>query len=392
MPAARDDLGAAVAADVHERSQRAIAVAYHDERNLAGAQREVRARLGELTAVARVLPGGREQPRALLLEQLGIGVPAVRQRVGHVVSPAAAAKATAWQAGSISGSSSRQRSSTPSRSASPDSTSGTAGVEAAAGRDARRVGRLPGQDLLLHLLDLGHDGEERACVGVLRRRQQLLGRPLLDDAAEVHHRHAVGDVPGEPEVVRDDEDADARLAHQLQHQREDLAANRGVERGHRLVGDEQARVQHHRAGDDHALALAARDLVRVAREEALRRAQAGAPQRVGHELLLVSLDLLDANALGDRLVDRLACVQGAGRVLEDHLGVPAVLTQRPAIAAERLATEAHLALVGDAQAHDRACERRLAAARLADKRDDLAAVHREVDAVDGPRDAVFRDR
>ena len=30
--------------------------------------------------------------------------------------------------------------------------------------------------------------------------------PVLDDPAEVHHGHAVGDVPGQPEVVRHDED------------------------------------------------------------------------------------------------------------------------------------------------------------------------------------------
>ena len=59
--------------------------------------------------------------------------------------------------------------------------------------------------------------------------------------------------------------ADARLAHEPQHQREDLAAHRGVERGDRLVGDEQARLEHHRARDHHALALPARELVRVAR-------------------------------------------------------------------------------------------------------------------------------
>src|SRR3712207_8084898 len=62
------------------------------------------------------------------------------------------------------------------------------------------------------------DREQRAGVGMPRLGQDALGRPVLDDAAEVHHRDAVGDVPGEAEVVRHDEDADARLAHEPQHE------------------------------------------------------------------------------------------------------------------------------------------------------------------------------
>ena len=46
---------------------------------------------------------------------------------------------------------------------------------------------------------------------------------------------------------------------------EDLAAHRGVEARDRLVGDEQLRLEHHRARDHHALTLPARDLVRVQR-------------------------------------------------------------------------------------------------------------------------------
>ncbi len=112
-------------------------------------------------------------------------------------------------------------------------------MEAAARRDARRVRCLALQDELLHLLDLGHDGEQGARVGMPWVREQLLGGPLLDDPPEVHHRDPVGDVPREPEVVRDDEDRDPGISHQLEHELEDLAAHRGIEARHRLVGDEE---------------------------------------------------------------------------------------------------------------------------------------------------------
>ena len=102
--------------------------------------------------------------------------------------------------------------------------------------------------------------------------EQLLGRPLLDDPAEVHDRYAIGDVPGQPEIVGDDEDRDARLANEAEHQLQDLTANRRVEARHRLVRHEQRRLQHHRAGDHDPLALPAGDLVRKEGEEPLGRA------------------------------------------------------------------------------------------------------------------------
>ena len=77
------------------------------------------------------------------------------------------------------------------------------------------------------------------------------------------------------------------LVAQPQQQREDLAAHRGVQRGHRLVGDEHLRVERQRAGDDDALPLAAGQLVRVAQEEPLGRPQPGPGQRLGDPASLV---------------------------------------------------------------------------------------------------------
>ena len=160
---------------------------------------------------------------------------------------------------------------------------------------------------------------------------------------------------------------------------EDLAAHRGVEARDRLVGDEQLGLEHHRARDHDALALAAGDLVRVEAEEPLGRAQAGARERGRDELLLVALDLLDAQPLGDRLVDRLARVERAGRVLEDHLHLRAgTVGARAVVVADRLAAEADLARARALEPEDRARERRLAAARLADEREHLARADGEV--------------
>ena len=76
------------------------------------------------------------------------------------------------------------------------------------------------------------------------------------------------------------EDRDLLVAHEVQQQAQDLAPDGGVEARHRLVGDEQPGIHHHRPGDDDPLALPPGELVGVAEEEALRRTQAAASERL----------------------------------------------------------------------------------------------------------------
>ena len=100
----RHHLRAAVAADVHERAQLALAVADDDQRHVTRAQREVGAGLGELPEVAGVLPGAGEQPLALAREHLAVDVPAVGQgvrarqpRASRARSRGQLAPATGWR-------------------------------------------------------------------------------------------------------------------------------------------------------------------------------------------------------------------------------------------------------------------------------------------------------
>ena len=71
-------------------------------------------------------------------------------------------------------------------------------------------------------------------------------------------------MPDHGQVVRDEEEREAQLALQVLEQVDDLRLDRHVQRGDRLVGDDQLRLQGERAGDADALALAAGELVRVA--------------------------------------------------------------------------------------------------------------------------------
>ena len=67
-----------------------------------------------------------------------------------------------------------------------------------------------------------------------------------------------------PEVVRDEEVGEVELVLEVLEQVDDLGLDRDVERGDRLVGDDQLRPQRERPGDADPLPLAARELVRVA--------------------------------------------------------------------------------------------------------------------------------
>ncbi len=62
-----------------------------------------------------------------------------------------------------------------------------------------------------------------------RRGEQVLGARGLDDAAEIHHRDPVGDVPHHREVVGDEDVGKPEPALQVAQQVEHLRADRDVE-------------------------------------------------------------------------------------------------------------------------------------------------------------------
>ena len=82
------------------------------------------------------------------------------------------------------------------------------------------------------------------------------------------------------QVVGDEQVAHAALRLEVREQVDDLALDGHVERGHRLVADDQVRLQGQRARDADALQLATRERRRPS--IALRRVEAHSlQQRVG---------------------------------------------------------------------------------------------------------------
>ena len=106
-----------------------------------------------------------------------------------------------------------------------------------------------------------------------RRAEQHFARRDLDDAAAAHDGDAVGHVVDDREIVRDEEIGEAEFAAQIVEEIENLRLHRDVERRDRFIADEQLRSEREGARDADALALAARETMRIAAEEA--RIEAG---------------------------------------------------------------------------------------------------------------------
>ena len=192
----------------------------------------------------------------------------------------------------------------------------------------------------------------------------------------------------------------AVLGLEILDQVEDLRLHGDVERRRRLVGDQHVGAVGERHGDHHALALAARHLVRIllaaappARGSALPRAASSARAIASLRRHLV----VQVEDLAELLADRIDRVQRAHRLLEDHRDVVAAQLAHLALSdmvEDVLAVERDARLLADRGAlgqepHERARRHRLARAALADERDGLALVELERDVAHGVDDAAL---
>ncbi len=213
----------------------------------------------------------------------------------------------------------------------------------------------------------GHRREQGLRVGVLGVLVERLPVRDLDDLAQIHHGHPVGDVAHHREVVGHEQVGQPELGLELLQQVDDLGLDRDVQRRDRLVADDQARLHGQRPGDADALALAARQLVRVP------AGHGGQQARVAEQLVdprgaggPVRHDAVDGERLRDDLAHRHPRVERAVRVLEDDLHAPAHPAQLGVRELRHVpALEDHLAAGGRLEPEDGAAGGGLAAARLA---------------------------
>ena len=246
------------------------------------------------------------------------------------------------------------------------------------------------------LADARHRGEQPLGVVVVRMVEDLFHVALLHHMPAVHHHHLVGQVGDDAHVVGDDQHAGAELVLGQAQQIQDLGLHGHIQCGGRLVGQDQAGVEHQRHRDDDALLLAARELVRIVVHAGFRVGDADLLQDVdglGAQLLLV-LHTVRAQALLDLPADGVHRVEHRVRLLEDHgrlaaahaLQVLAAQGEHVEFAGAVSLGEHHGAGGGGGfgqQLDDRACGHRLAGAGFADHADHGAARDREAHAVHG---------
>ena len=88
----------------------------------------------------------------------------------------------------------------------------------------------------------------------------------LDDLAIVHDADPVGHLAHDAEIVGDQQHRHVELGLELEQEVEDLRLDGHVERGGRLVGDQQVGLVGERHGDHHPLPLPAGKLMRIGLE------------------------------------------------------------------------------------------------------------------------------
>ena len=261
-----------------------------------------------------------------------------------------------------------------------------AGVEAAAGGDCERARHVALEDQVppRAVGSRQRNGrEQRLGIGVARSCEEGGLGGELDDLAEVHDRDAMGDVLHHREVVGDEDEAEPETGLQILEQVDDLCAHRDVEGRDGLVADQELGLDRKGAGDADALALAARELVRVAPRVAGQ--QAHEAEELGHPLLFRAAagEAVNGERLGQHLADRHARVERAVGVLEDDLHLAAQAPHALARECQDIAPlEPDRPAVGIDEAQHQPAGRGFPAPALAHERERLAGREGEVDAVD----------
>jgi hypothetical protein len=115
----------------------------------------------------------------------------------------------------------------------------------------------------------GDAAEQALGVGMAHLVEDLFDRTALDHDTGVHHVHPLAGLEDQPQIMRDVDHRGFELPGDLADQLDDAGLHRHVQRRGRLVEQQQRWVRQQGHGDDHALLLATRDLVRVDRHDAL---------------------------------------------------------------------------------------------------------------------------
>ena len=223
----------------------------------------------------------------------------------------------------------------------------------------------------------------------------MLERAAFHDLTRVDDRDLIADLGDNAQIMRDHDHGGIIFFLQILHEFEYLRLNGHIQRGSRLISNQQLGIAGQRHRNDHALLHAAGKLVRV-----LKGALCGDAHRLQHadrfELCRVLGDaLVVADSLRDLVGHRHGGVQRGHGILKDHRDFLAaelpvfVLAESGQILSVKNDAAALNASgrTGD-KAHNGQCRRCLAGAGLADQPQRLTGLQRERNAVDSLDHAV----
>ena len=224
-------------------------------------------------------------------------------------------------------------------------------------------------------IGLGIGGKQRQPIGMAGAGEDGLGRSYLHEAAEIHDRHAVGDMAHHVQIMGDDEHGEAEGLAQVVEQVQHLALHRDVETRGGLIGDDQLGRERDGAGDPDAARLATAQLMgQAVGHGAGQSDQAQQPLDLGIEIAVG--EAMDAEGLGQQAAHGEARAEGAHGILEDHGDVAMQALQRRAGEPQgRLPLEQHAAGGHRRQPDKSACQGRLAGAGFPHQGEGLALRH-----------------
>ena len=182
-------------------------------------------------------------------------------------------------------------------------------------------------------------------LGVLRVLQGDPWRRIPSTTlAAIHDEHPVAETRNHRQVVADENQPHATLAHQIVEDAEDFVLHRHIEGGGRLIRDEEIGLGHQHHGDHDALTHAAGELMRIEMVDEFGIADLhGLKHCQGALAGFVAADAqMQKAGLADLLADGFDRIERIFRVLHNHRHAPAAQVLPVALGA----TEQVVAITG----------------------------------------------
>jgi hypothetical protein len=151
---------------------------------------------------------------------------------------------------------------------------------------------------------------------------------LFDDPPEIHHRHIIGEVLDNSEIVRDEKIRKPKFILEIAEQVQHLSLYRDVQCADRFIADDEIRIARQGARDPDSLPLTTREFVRVT--AGVHRGEPHPLEQIANSAMAIPTanDSVHLKGLGDDAPHRHSRIQRTERVLEDHRHTPAAPSHR----------------------------------------------------------------